>query len=185
LSCIPTALILFLTYRLIYEHFSYGKQLGILVALAVSIVSDLLLLTLIRKSLAWMMDRTSVWRMIAAVATQISALCLVFVVPALYPILWRPDLARSSLGDSVFMLAIFNIPTGIASIAFAASLFVVLLHRIRWPLLSQWTYVLTRTDVLEKRKTVRWIGGALHFYGLSGLFSGSFFLHIAEKLLGE
>jgi hypothetical protein len=108
-------------------------------------------------------------------------IALIFLTPFQISMVWRPDLIKGSLGLSLFVLAIFNIPTVIASAAFDVSLLAVLLHRISWPLLSQWTYVLTRNDVLEKRKTMRVIGVAFLAYGLSG-HSGALW-KIVEEIL--
>ena len=112
---------------------------------------------------------------------QLLSLFLVFVIPYGLPIMWHPEMARSSVGQILFVLALFNIPTVVASLAFGFSLSVVLLHRLVWPLLSEFTYVLTRNEVLEKRKTVRWIGCACIAYAVSA--NHTFWYYLSQKLL--
>ena len=114
-------------------------------------------------------------------AMQVFVLSL-FIFPFLLPIK-VPGMSKSSLGVSIFMLALFNIPTAIASMTFGISLLVVLLHRFSWPLLSRLTYILTRNEVLDKRKTVRAIGGALMLFGLSGVHLLPLLMKVAERLL--
>ena len=183
LSCLPTALWLLLTFRFLYYHIhsDFGGQLGIVAALAISLASDLLLLILIRSSLGWILVRTTIPRIISAMAMQVFVLSL-FIFPFLLPIK-VPGMSKSSLGVSIFMLALFNIPTAIASMTFGISLLVVLLHRFSWPLLSRLTYILTRNEVLDKRKTVRAIGGALMLFGLSGVHLLPLLMKVAERLL--
>ena len=181
LSCLPTALWLFGTYRLFHYHVAYDKQFGICVALAISIASDLLLLILVRQTLRWLAVHPTITRLIAAITIQGLTLYLIFYIPFLLPTFWQPDMAKRSFGWILIMVSVFNIPTAFASIIFDISLLVILVHRISWPLLSQWTYVLTRKDVLEKRKTVRVIGCALLLFGLSG-HSGMLW-QIVEKML--
>jgi hypothetical protein len=181
LSCLPPALWLLGTFRLALRRLAYEQQLGITGALALSIASDVLLLALIRRSLNWIQSRTTVPRMLTAIGAQALVLCLVFVIPFSLPIIWRPELAKANLGQAMFITAVFNIPTAVAATAFDALLLVVLLHRVSWPLLSDWVLVLNRNDVLEKRKTVRAIGAALILYGMSG--NSGTLLKIAEKIL--
>jgi hypothetical protein len=181
ISCLPAAFWLYGTYRMLQSHLAYDNQFGICMALGISIASDLLLLIIVRQSLMWLSVLISIPRMIAMIAMQGIVLFLIFFIPYQLPIVWRPEMAKNSTGVSLFILAIFNIPTVFASIAFGISLFVVLLHRISWPLLSQWTYVLTRNDVLQKRKAIRAIGCALLVFGLSGHSRALW--QIAEEIL--
>jgi hypothetical protein len=112
---------------------------------------------------------------------QLVTLLLVFVIPYRLPIMWNPKMVGTNAGQTLFVLAIFNLPTAIASTAFSLSLFVVLAHRLIWPFLSKLTYILIRNEVLEKRKTVRWMGFAFIAYSL---FSrDSLWHYFAEKLL--
>ena len=161
LSCLPTAFWLILTIRLVCFYPGSEKQLGIVVALAISLASNLLLLALIRSSLKWVLVNTTIWRMVFAVAMQLVTFVFAFVMPAMLPVVWRPDISKSKLGADIFLLAVFNFPTAIASMMFGISLLVVLLHRFSWPLLSKLTYVLTRNEVLDKRRVVRMVGGGL------------------------
>jgi hypothetical protein len=65
--------------------------------------------------------------------------------------------------------------------SFVLALLIVLIHRVTWPLLSTWTYVLTRKEVLEKRKTVRWVAITLVIYGLSGIPKLAFILRLIHE----
>jgi len=181
LSCIPTALWLVGTVRLYRLHLQYDKQAGIAVALAASFASDVLILALIRETLRWIQTRTSVVRIVVALLVQVAAFCLIFLIPIGLPILWKPTLAKNNFGLNLALTGVFNIPTVIACAVFAATLIVVLVHRIFWPLLSQWTYVLTRNDVLEKRKTIRAFGLACMLYGISG--QSGFLWELVQKAL--
>ena len=181
ISCIPTVFLLELTYQLFHKHLGNAKEYGIALALAISFASDVLLLMLVRQSLRWILARTTLARIVSAMAMQLLALFLVFVIPYRLPIVWHPEMARSSVGQILFVLALFNIPTVVASLAFGFSLSVVLLHRLVWPFLSEFTYVLTRNEVLDKRKTVRWIGCACIVYAVSA--NHTFWYYLSQKLL--
>ena len=98
LSCIPTALFSsFFVYRLILRHNANAGQYSSVLALAISFASDLLLLVLVRQSLRWILIRTTLTRIVAAIAAQFMALFLFFVVPYRLPLVWRPEMAKTSL----------------------------------------------------------------------------------------
>jgi hypothetical protein len=153
----------------------YGAVVG-------SLLSDVLLIIIIRQSLRWMLAKTTPIRMVTTVVLQLLLLVCVFVLPL--SSLFAAGFARSNgtLAIGAMMLAMFNVPTAFAAISFVFALLIVLLHRITWPLLSTWTKVLTRSDVLDKRKTSRFIGSTLFLYGLSGIPQLAFVMRIFEQL---
>lgn len=180
LSCMPAAFLLVRTSQMLYGHLAHGREIGIVIALAFSFMSDLFLLVLVRQSLRWIQIQTNLLRIIVAVVIQAAALLLIVGIPYRHPIVWHPEMAKTNTGQMLFALALFNLPTAIASLAFSLSLVVVVLHRLFWPFLSELTYILTRNEVLEKRKTVRSIGYALFIYAILG---SGFWRQIAQKVM--
>jgi len=181
LSCFPTILFLSLFLRSVYRHLAGAGQFGIVAALALSLASDIILLVIVRESLKWALAITTIPKVAATIAIQLVLLSITVLTPAFISIHQAKAEAHGALAVTMLMLFLFNVPTALASAALVSSLVVVLLHRITWPFLSQWTYVLVRKDVLEKRKTVRTIAGFLIVYGLSGLPALSLVLKIFEK----
>jgi hypothetical protein len=181
-SCGPALLLFLATGRLVYLHLSYAKQVGFIAALAASVASDVVLLIIVRTSLSWLVARSTIRRMVGLIAVHLIVLMTLFAAPLLMPISWRPAMAKTSLGVTFFSLAMFNIPTAIASMAFLVCVMVVLLHRVLWPLMSRMTYILTRNEVLEKRKTVRTIGLALMLYGLAGFSHGAWLRKVLDTV---
>jgi len=152
------------------------------VALAVSVASDVLLLVIIRSSLRWMLADTKPLRMIGTIGIQ----TLIFIIVFLFPLrlfFLNPNLdPKSSFPSAGFLLVLFNVPTALASVSLLLPLLFVLIHRVTWPMLSQLTYILTRNDVLEKRKTLRTIAVALMGFGVSGIPRISFVLRLVQLL---
>jgi hypothetical protein len=182
LSCTPTFLVLFMFFRLLYLRRVNAMTLPLPVALAASVASDVLLLVIIRSSLKWMLANTKPLRMIGTIGIQ----ALIFFIVFLFPLrlfFLNPNLnPRSSLSSAGFLFVIFNIPTAIASVSLLLPLLFVLVHRITWPALSQLTYILTRNDLLEKRKTLRTIAVGLIGFGVSGIPRMSFVLRLVQLL---
>ncbi len=180
ISCSPTLLAVFGFFRLLYLHRINGANLTLFSVLVASLASDIVLLMIIRLSLKWMLADVTLLRMIGATLIQLLLFVVVFFLPmkiVIFQSLLRPS---GNLAVGLFMLVLFNIPTALASVSFLFSLLFVLLHRVTWPLLSQLAYILTRNDVLEKRKAVRTIAGCLIAYGLSGMPGMAFLLRIVQ-----
>lgn len=180
ISCLPAILLLLATGELIRNGIGDTKQYGLLAALIVSVISDVLLLMLVRRSLLWISERTSLARLVCVLTVQVIALLMIFVIPYRLPIVWYPKLAGTSTGQTLFVLAIFNLPTAFASIAFICGICIVLTHQLVWPLLSKIIYILTRNEVLDKRKTLRSFGLLCVAYAA---FKGSLWHFVGEKLL--
>jgi hypothetical protein len=149
-------------------------------ALLFSIISDVLLIVLVRRSVRTLSQETSPQRIIGALFAQATAIALTFTIPYEAAIRFGPSFAKSAFAGNLFFVAVFNLPTAFASLAFSVALVAVLLHRIIWPFLSRSTYSLTRKDVLDKRKTIRTVGFICIGYALAGHASLAAFL---EKLL--
>jgi len=182
ISCSPTTLVLLLFFRLVYLHKMNGGQLILLLALALSLTSDILLLIIVRLTLRWMLANITLRRTTITILIQVLLFVLVFALPLSVLFDHAFIASKSNLAMGMLMLAIFNIPTAIACMTFLFLLLLVLLHRVTWPLLSQLTYILTRNDVLEKRGLTRAISLGLIGYGLSGVPGMSFLLRILQIL---
>jgi hypothetical protein len=183
LSCLPTALVACLYIRLLLIGSPQATQFGIPSDFALSIVSDLLLLIALRKSLKWMLGSTTIFRIVATISFQFALLLGVFTVPFFLLILGGPEHAKTQWAGNMFILGVFNLPTAFASASFILLLAFVLLHRVLWPLLSQWVYVLTRSEVFNKRKSVRAVAFSMLLYGLSGLHIAPAMIKLVERLL--
>jgi hypothetical protein len=180
-SCVPTILVFLLFSRAIYLKLMTVQQMTFYGAIVASLASDILLIIIIRQSLRWMLARTIPIRMVTTVALQLLLDFCVFVLPIVVLVEGVPNKANMNLLVYALMLAMFNVPTAFASVSFVSALLIVLMHRVTWPLLSTWTRVLTRSDVLDKRKTFRWLGSGLFLYGLSGIPQLAFILRIFEQ----
>jgi hypothetical protein len=180
LSCLPTVFFLYAFLRLFYLHMMDAKRGSLPVALAMSLASDIVLLAIVRKSLNWLLARTSVPRMAIVIGIQLLLFLVIVVLPYEAMAQYGIKRADSALGGLLFLLVVFNFPTAVASVSFIASLCFLLLHRYTWPLLSQLTYVLTRPEVLQKRAAVRWTASGLIAFGLAGIPASSFILELLQ-----
>ena len=169
LSCFPTVTVVSLFLRVIYFHQLSSANASIVVATLISLASDVLLLVVIRRSLTWMSSSTSLLRLSGALLVQVFLVVLLCYLPfriAFVEIRVNP---RGALAGGASIVGFLNIPTAFASASFMLALLVVLFHRATWPVLSKAVYVLTRSDVLDKRSVIRGVAGALILYGLSGI----------------
>jgi hypothetical protein len=181
LSLFPTFLWLLLVLRLVLLHVQASNQLGMTWSLAIGFASDILLLMLIRQSLRWISERATLFRMLSAIFLQLGIISLIFIVPLYILLGMRVAASNSPTAVSLLTIWMFNIPTTLASLAFTFSLAVVLLHRLLWPFLSQWSYVLTRADVLKKRAVIRVIAWIMITFAV-GVRSG-FWWEFVQKVL--
>lgn len=183
LSCIPTGLTTWLLFRAVYFHRLNSTVAIPYVAISLSLLSDVVVLVIMRQSLRWMLARTELPQMALAILVQLLLLCAIFALPGRILFAASPVDPKSKMAIGGLMLAIFNFPTAIACASFLVLLSIVFLHRVTWPILSKWSYVLTRNDVLEKRGLARSVGSFLILFGLRGLVQGSVIYRIAERLL--
>ena len=185
LGCIPTILVILLFARAFYLRNTHrvllANQIGILTAIFISVIFDVLFVVIVRKSLGWMIARPNLTRIIATVLAQFLLLTAMFLIPVTFPVSGGIERSKTTIAASLFMLGVFNFPTSVASLAFIAPLVVVLLDRATWPLLSDWVYVLTRNDVLDRRKTLRALSLLLVAFSLTAIPGMTLFLKLLEK----
>jgi hypothetical protein len=182
LSCLPTALVLIFFIRVIYVHTLDAGGLAIFLSAVISLVSDVLLVAVIRQSLRWITGRVSPGRITGAIAVQLLLVVITFLLPIQLIILRAHQKPQSSLSVGALMLALFNFPTAVASICFIASLVFLIIHHFTWPMIERLVYVLTRPEVLKKRVLVRVISAAIAFYGLQAIPRAGFLIKIIESL---
>jgi hypothetical protein len=181
-SCMPTATFLYLIIRAIARGAASGPDLILLAALISGLASDIALVVIVRQSLRWLVERTTIPRIVGAVVAQVALTITLIYLPFQIIVAGGPAKAKSVFAVGMFMLCAFNIPTALASVSFVFLLFVVVLHRLTWPLLSRLTYILTRRDLLEKRRTIRTISVALILFALRGLTGASIIVRMIETL---
>lgn len=182
LSCFPTGLVFILFLRLVYLRAVNPGRLAIILSVVISLVSDVLLVAVIRQSLRWITKQVSLARIAAAIAVQVLLVLVTFWLPIQLLILQVPHKPASSLSVGALTLTLFNIPTAVASICFIASLAFMILHLFTWPIMERVVYILTRPEVLEKRKYLRVISGAIAAYGLQGIPKTDILIKIIETL---
>ena len=182
LSCLPTGLVFWIVIRLVYLRTVNPGRLAPILAAVISLLSDVLLVAVIRQSLKWITERLSPARVAAAIAVQMVLLIVTFVLPALLILLLAKQNPASSLSVGALTLTLFNFPTAIASICFIASLAFLTLHRFTWPTMERLVYILTRPEVLRKRALVRIVSAGIAVYGLQGIPQAGFLIKIIESL---
>jgi len=168
LSLVP---VLFLTAvlvgELIFTHRVPGKQVAFFVALLASLLSDILLLILVRFSIRWLSAKTNVSRIIRSVLIQIGVFTILIVIPLDLQIAlietFGPRTAFAALGGVAFL----NAFTGLASCLFLVVLLFVLLHRVFWPVISRLFYPLPRYGVIQNRKLLTGIGTACYIFAFT------------------
>jgi hypothetical protein len=182
LSCFPTVTVVFLFLRVIYLHQLSGVSASIVVATFISLASDVLLLVVIRQSLTWMSSSTSLLRLSGALVLQLSLVVLLCYLPFHIAFVETRVNPRGALAGCTSLVGFLNIPTAFASASFMLALLLVLFHRATWPVLSRAAYVLTRNNVLDKRRMIRSVAVALILYGLSGIPEMSLFVKLLRLL---
>jgi len=132
LSCLPTGLVFLFFLRLVCLRAVNPGTLVIILSVVISLLSDVLLVAVIRQSLKWITKRLSPARMTAAIAVQVLLVVVTFLLPILLILFRAKQKPVSSLSLGALMLTLFNVPTAIASICFIASLAFLILHRFTW-----------------------------------------------------
>ena len=181
LSCTPAILWAVCMIRFHLLVHTMGNPYGIGAALSISVASDILLLVLIRKSLQWIESDTTLLKMLIALALQALTFVLIFLIPLRLPTAWHPEMAKTMTGQFLFALAMFNLPTVLASLVFGTCVLFVTLHLQFWPFINAVNYVLVRKEVLDKRKTVRLLGFALIIFAIA--WDHSLWYFIAQKVM--
>jgi hypothetical protein len=171
LSLIP---VFFLTAVLVGEligrHHVPEKHVAFFAALLASLLSDILLLILVRFSIRWLFVETNVSRIILSVLIQIGVFTIVIVIPLGLGVgllhsdrVPRSGLSRVLEDPSTLLLASdgiasLNAFTGLGSCLFLLVLLFVLLHKVFWPLLRRLFYPLARYEVIRNHKFLTRLG---------------------------
>jgi hypothetical protein len=140
------------------------KMKTLFLALFISVLSDIFLLSGARLSIRWISASMRRFRILLALLLQISIVAIVTVLP------WElagPLLARNpnnSAAEVLLYVAGLNLFTALAASAFTLTLLLVLLHRMLWPFLDRLIYPLVRFKIFQHRKIVVSLGGLLAFY---------------------
>jgi hypothetical protein len=167
ISCVVLGLIRFIT-----THGVDKGQFEMVVALAVSILSDILLLALVRFTLRRVSADPSLPRIAIAVLMQAGIIFLLIVTP------WETLGHLYGPAERVVVaVGVFNAFTGIASSVFFLMLLFVLLHRVTWPVLSRLFYSLARHEAVHNRKIMAGLGTGCFIFAFPLMSS-----HIAKVL---
>jgi hypothetical protein len=172
LSLLPLSCVLLGLIRLLANHSVDKGQVEILMALALSVLSDVLLLALVRLTVRRVSENPSISRIAVAVLIQACVISLFIAAP------WETsEYLRGTTGRVVLGAGIFNAFTGVASSVFLITLLFVLLHRVIWPVLSRLFYPLARHEFVHNRKIMAGVGTGCFIYALPLMSS-----HVAKVL---
>lgn len=158
LSLLPC---LFLAAGLIYmlrTHRVSQRHVAFFAALVLSLISDILLVALVRFTVRWLSTNTSASRIALAVSMQVGLIVLLVVAP--FEIATNPliDIRQRPMHQALGTIAVLNAFTGLVSSIFLLTLFFVLLHKVFWPLLSRLFYPLARYQLIRNRKIMASVG---------------------------
>lgn len=160
LSLIPGLLVVVWVARVVQVHRLFGNQLALVAAFLASLLSDVLLLVVVRFTVRLISAATTVSRIAVAVLIQLGVVVFLVVAP------WEAGLSLTvKFGNHPTALAIFgvfvaglNVFTGIMSCTFILVLLFVLLYKAFWPVLGRLLYPLARYQVVRNHKVMASIG---------------------------
>ncbi len=159
LSLVP---VFFLTAVLVGEligrHRLPEKHVAFFAALLASLLSDILLLILVRFSIRWLSAKTNVFRIILSVLIQIGVFAIVIVIPLGLGVGLIETFGPRPAFGALAGIASLNAFTGLGSCLFLLVLLFVLLHKVFWPLLRRLFYPLARYEVIHNRKFLTGVG---------------------------
>lgn len=161
LSLLPGLLVTYAVSRIIWFHHFDPTTFGVCAALTLGLLSDVLLLILVRFTIRRVSAKPNFSRIAVAVLLQIAGVALFVVIPveAALHVQARVGIhQRSALGFFSLLLATFNLFTGLASFLFGLVLVGVLLHKALWPTVSRLIYPLARFEIVRSHKLVAGIG---------------------------
>ena len=169
LTLLPIIFYMFAFVTMIGLHALNTKRLGAFVGLTLSLISDVLLLTLVRFTLRWVSAKASTWRIASAILTHLAIIYFLILVPFAIPVVLSDDFRQSMVLTALVIMGGLNLFTGLASSAFLLVLLFLLLHRLLWPVLSRIVYPLQRFHVIRNRKIMLSIGTACLLYSAPSL----------------
>jgi hypothetical protein len=153
LSLLPLGANLFGFMGLTMRHTPLDTHAAALLALVLSLLSDVLLLALVRLTVRRVSAKPSVSRIAIAILIQLGIIVLLVVTP------WETvGRLRGAALTVVVGVAVFNVFTGLASSVFLLMLLFVLLHKAIWPILGKLFYALARHQVIRNRKIMASVG---------------------------
>jgi hypothetical protein len=146
--------------KLVLQHRANGDQLTLLVCLIAGVLSDVLMLALVRYTVRRVSKLPSVLRVSLAVLVQLAIIISLVVVPIQGSGQLMVKFGNRLGFKAMLWIGIFNLFTGLAASAFLLVLFVVLLHRVTWPILGRLIYPLARHEVVRNHLVMAGIGTA-------------------------
>ena len=149
-------------------HALTPKRLAFFVGLALSLLSDVLLLVLARFTVRWVSANGSVWRTASALLIQFSIVFFLILVPSGIPEAF-PEFRQSVILMALVDMGGLNIFTALASSAFFLLLLSLLLHRGLWPVLARILYPLARFQVIRNPKITFFVGSGCLLFALPSL----------------
>jgi hypothetical protein len=160
LSLLPADFVFFgfLVALLLRTHSLKPQNWALVLGLVLGLLSDVLLVALVRFTVRWVSVKASALRIGLAIVIQLSVVYFLILVPFAIPATF-PDDFRQSVGlMSLLIMGGLNIFTAFASLTFVLSLLLLLLHRALWPVLGRLVNLLYEYKVIRNRKVMVWIG---------------------------
>jgi hypothetical protein len=158
LSLMPFLLISSGMMKLVWLRRVQPVQMVTISALFVSLLSDVLMLALVRFTVRRVSAVPSLLRIATAIFVQLGVISLLVIAPV--GMSWDTITQSRLTGQALLCVGIFNLFTGFMSSAFLLLLLFVLLHRAVWPLLSKLFYALARHEVIRNHMIMASIGTA-------------------------
>lgn len=162
LSLLPGLLVIYSGIRVIWFHQLSPAIAGMFVALVLGLLSDALLLILVRLTVRRVSAKPKVSQIAAAVLLQLGGVVFFVIVPieaALHVQMKAGNhQPAAALAVFYFWLAVVNVFTGLASFLFSIVLVFVLIHKALWPTMSRLIYPLARFEVVRNHKLMAGVG---------------------------
>jgi hypothetical protein len=160
LSLLPFSLITAGTVKLIWRHQANADQLALFVCMIVGVLSDVLALALVRYTVRQISKELTMLRVATALVTQLAVIGLLVVIPiqASGPLLVR--FGSQLHFKALLWIGVLNLFTGLAASTFFIMLFLVLMHRLMWPLLSRMIYPIAGRRVFRNHTLMAGVGTA-------------------------
>lgn len=164
LSLLPFLVVLSGLVKLILSHRATGDQLMMFAILIAGILSDVLVLTLIRYTVRRISTAPTLSRVAIAISAQIALITFLVVAPieASGPLIVK--FGNRLMFKTLLWLGVFNLFTGLLASVFLLLLFTVMLHRVTWPILGKLIYPLARYEVLRNHIAMAGIGTACFMF---------------------
>ena len=144
LSLFPVLAIMTGLAKLTWLHRATGDQLITLIA---GVLSDALMLALVRYAVRKVSARPTLVRVSLAVVAQLAVITLLVILPFEASGQLMVKFGNRLMFKSLLWLGLFNLFTGLAASVFLIVLFFVLLHRVTWPIIGRLIYPFARYEV--------------------------------------